>query len=250
VSDFSLVHGLILFAAGVAGGGANAIAGGGTFFTLPALLATGLDPIVANASNAVAIYPGHAMAIPRRKGEVFGPQEPVATIALVSAAGGISGAFLVLWAGNQIFQALIPALLLLATALFAFGPRIAAYSATIRSDFKAARMAVLFASAIYGGFFGAGLGILLTAVLTIMGETDLRRANAQKNVLATLIATMSILIFSGLGVVAWSQVVWVMAGAILGGHIGGRSAQRISVRYFRGLVVVIGLLLSAYYAVR
>ena len=247
---FSVGNALILFAAGVAGGGANAIAGGGTFFTLPALLATGLDPIIASASNAVAIFPGHAMAIPRRKSDVFGPQDPVTAIALVAAAGGLCGAGLLLWSGNQVFQALIPVLLLLATALFAFGPRIAAYSATAGSKFRAARMAVLFVSAVYGGFFGAGLGILLTSVLTIMGETNLRRANAQKNVLATLIATMSILVFSGLGVVAWGQVVWVMAGAIVGGHFGGRFAQRVSVRYFRWLVIVLGLLLSVYYAVR
>jgi uncharacterized protein len=248
VTELFLGQGLILFAAGIAGGTANAVAGGGTFFTLPALLATGLDPIVANASNAVAIFPGHAMAIPRRKAEVFGPQDSVVTIAVVAAAGGICGAVLLLWAGSRIFQALIPVLLLLATALFAFAPRIAALSATAGPRLRAARMAVLFVTAVYGGFFGAGLGILLTAVLTIMGETDLRRANAQKNVLATLIATMSILIFSGLGIVAWPQVVWVMSGAILGGHFGGRFAQRVPVRYFRGLVVVIGLLLSAHYA--
>jgi len=248
--DVSLLQIVGLFVAGLAGGCANAVAGGGTFFTLPVLLAAGLDPIVANASNAVAIYPGHAMAIPCRKGEVFRPNDPVAIVAMVSAAGGICGAVLVLWAGNQIFQALIPLLLLLATMLFAFGPRIAAYSATISTRFWSARLAVLFFSAVYGGFFGAGLGILLTAVLTIIGEADLRRANAQKNVLATLIATMSILIFSGLGVVAWAQVVWVLAGAILGGYFGGRFAQRISVRYFRSLVVVFGLLLSVFYAVR
>ena len=134
--------------------------------------------------------------------------------------------------------------------MFGFGQKIATYSVMMGSKLVSARMVGLFITALYGGFFGAGLGILLTAILTIMGETDLRRANAQKNLLATLIATMSILVFSGIGVVAWSQAFWVMVGAIIGGYFGGRFARQVPVRYFRWLVVGAGLLLSAYYAVR
>lgn len=232
--------------AGVLGGAANAIAGGGTFFTFPALVAAGLDPLVANASNAVAIYPGHAAAVPAYRRELRTSGRRLIARSIVVAAGGLAGALLLLGTDPAAFGALVPWLLLFATLLFAFSGRLQSFAARWQDRVGPGAM-VEFAFAVYGGYFGAGLGILLMAALTIVGVRDLQIANAQKNLLAAIVTTISVAAFSVAGIVAWPQTLVVLVGAVLGGYGGARAARRIPVAVLRWLVIATGLSISALY---
>ncbi len=236
-----------LFLAGIVGGGVNAIAGGGTFFTFPAMIASGLDPLTANASNAVAIYPGHAAAVPAYREELRSAGRPLLLRSAIVALGGLLGAGLLLQTGAVAFEGLVPWLLLAATLLFAFGPALASVSARLRSESRWMTSGVEFLFAVYGGYFGAGLGVLLMAALTIIGIRDVQMANAQKNWLATIITTFSVLVFALAGVVAWPQTIAVLFGALIGGYGGARLARRIPAGALRIVVIIVGFVLSAYY---
>ncbi|SDU43129.1 sulfite exporter TauE/SafE family protein [Stappia sp. ES.058] len=240
---------VFLFLAGIIGGGVNAIAGGGTFFTFPALIAAGLDPLTANASNAVAIYPGHAAAVPAYKEELKAAGRPLILRSAIVALGGLLGAGLLLQTGSVAFEGLVPWLLLAATLLFAFGPALASASARLQSGSLWLTSGVEFLFAVYGGYFGAGLGVLLMAALTIIGVRDIQMANAQKNWLATIITSISVLVFAIAGAVAWLQASAVLFGALIGGYGGARVARRIPGGALRVVVIGVGLALSAYYFV-
>lgn len=237
----------LLVAAGILGGGVNAVAGGGTFFTFPALIAAGLDPLTANASNAVAIYPGHAAAVPAYRDELRAAGRPLLPRTLVVALGGLVGALLLLQTGAVAFGVLVPWLLLAATLLFAAGPKLAALSRRLRARSPLVTGSVEFAFAVYGGYFGAGLGVLLMAALTIVGVSDVQMANAQKNWLATVITTISVAVFALGGVVAWPQTFAVLVGALIGGYGGARLARRVPAGALRIAVIAVGLGLSAYH---
>ncbi len=238
---------LVLIGAGILGGGANAIAGGGTFFTFPAMIATGLDPLTANASNAVAIYPGHAAAVPayRRELRALGPR--LLTRGLVAGAGGLIGAGLLIATGEAIFTSLVPWLLLLATLIFWASGQLYRLTKAARIDSPAMVLAIQFVFSVYGGYFGAGLGVLLMAALTLIGVSDVQSANAQKNFLATVITTISVGIFIAAGVVAWPATLAVLVGATIGGYFGARLARRIPGKALRLCIVAFGFFLSAYY---
>lgn len=238
---------VLLAAAGALGGAVNAIAGGGTFFTFPALIAAGLDPLTANVSNAVAIYPGHAAAVPAYRAELAAAGRVALRRGAVAALGGLAGAALLLWAGAAVFAGLVPWLLLAATALFAAGPALGRAAARLGGQGGAGGLAVVFVFCVYGGYFGAGLGVLLMAALAIVGVADLQQANAQKNLIATVVTTVSVAVFVAAGAVAWPQTIVVMAGAAAGGYGGARLARRVPARLLRGLVVAVGLALSAWY---
>lgn len=240
---------VLLVAAGILGGGANAIAGGGTFFTFPAMIAAGLDPLTANASNAVAVYPGHAAAVPAYRAELRAAGRPLVLRTIIAALGGLTGALLLLWTGAIAFVALVPWLLLAATLLFAAGPHLAAVSQRLRSKSAAITGAIEFLFAVYGGYFGAGLGVLLMAALMIVGLRDVQLANAQKNWLATVITTISVAVFALGGMVAWPQTLAVLVGALMGGYGGARLARRIPALALRLVVIAVGLSLSVYYFV-
>jgi len=238
---------MFLFLAGIVGGAVNAVAGGGTFFTFPAMILSGLDPLTANASNAVAIYPGHAAAVPAYRKELRAAGRPLIVRSAIVATGGLLGAGLLLQTGSVAFEGLVPWLLLSATLLFAFGPLLASISARHRLESRWATGCVEFLFAIYGGYFGAGLGILLMAALTIIGIRDVQLANAQKNWLATIITTISVAVFSIAGAVAWPQTIAVLLGALIGGYFGARLARRIPADALRVVVILVGLVLSGYY---
>jgi len=238
---------MFLFLAGIVGGAVNAVAGGGTFFTFPAMILSGLDPLTANASNAVAIYPGHAAAVPAYRKELRAAGRPLIVRSAIVATGGLLGAGLLLQTGSVAFEGLVPWLLLSATLLFAFGPLLASISARHRLESRWATGCVEFLFAIYGGYFGAGLGILLMAALTIIGIRDVQLANAQKNWLATIITTISVAVFSITGAVAWPQTIAVLLGALIGGYFGARLARRIPADALRVVVILVGLVLSGYY---
>ncbi len=239
----------LLFGAGLLAGGANAIAGGGTFFTFPALLSVGLPPVVAIASNALAVWPGHAAAVPAFLPQLKRPAQNLTRRSLIALSGGVIGALLLLATEERVFTPLIPWLLLLATGIFAFGGqlRMLLLRLPARLHTPSVYLGIEFLFAIYGGYFGAGLGVLLIACLVITGHGDLHEINGLKNWLASLISTVAIAVFAWSGLIAWAPALVVMAGAVVGGYGGARLSQQIPHRLLRLTIIGIGLALSLYY---
>lgn len=238
---------IFLAGAGIIGGAINAVAGGGTFITFPAMMAVGLDPLTANASNSVAIYPGHTTAMVAYRNELKASGRILLARCVIAFLGGLIGAMLLLYGGNAAFSDLIPWLLLSATIIFAAGPSLHWKFDKIRFESRALTIIVEFVFAIYGGYFGAGLGGLLMAALSILGVKDLQMASAQKNLLATVISTLSATTFVIAEVIAWPETLSVLVGATVGGHSGARIAKYLSPNILRTAVVLVGSSLSLYY---
>lgn len=247
--DFGIAA--LLFFAGVAGGVVNAIAGGATLITFPAMLAAGLPAVVANASNAVAVTPGHLFAALADRKRLPALDRNFAIAVAAAAAGGAVGALLLLTTPERLFVLLVPALIALATVMFAFGRRVqAALSHSASGNGARARYALMLPVTAYGGYFGAGLGVMLLAVLTITGREDVRTANALKNVLATATSLATIAIFIAQGVIRWPETLVMLAGAVGGGLLGGKLIAVLPAALVRALVITLGVTMTAIYAWR
>ncbi|MFA7596753.1 MAG: sulfite exporter TauE/SafE family protein [Novosphingobium sp.] len=243
----------ILILAGVVGGIVNAVAGGATLVTFPALLATGLNPVAANIANAIAVSPGHLLAVlaDRRSLPVLDRQ--LCLLLLLSAAGGLAGAGLLLVIPDRLFTLPIPALIAGATLLFALAPRIARTadrSASTDHGAKRREAGLLALTAIYGGFFGAGLGIILTAILSLSEPHNIRRIKAVKNLLASVVAIAANLFFLLRGAVHWPSAFPVLLGAIAGGYAGGHLVRILPVNIVRAIVLTAGAAMTVAYAVK
>ncbi len=246
---------LLLFLAGILAGICNAIAGGGTFFTFPVFLSAGIPPVVANASNAVAVWPGHALAAVGYRKELrefrYGMKGSI-TIAMV---GGAVGAILLVYIGNKAFSMLIPFLVLFATLLFMYGKAVNSWidertsTISIESPGLLSRVAE-FTIAVYGGFFGAGLGIMLMGGLLMLGLHDIHANNAMKNLLGALVTAVSVLILSLSGLVSWPHTVFAFMGAVIGGFMGVPLARLLPDIWLKRLVTSIGIFLSIYYFIK
>lgn len=247
-----LPHILLLAGAGVLGGAANAIAGGGTFFTFPALLAVGVPPVAANASNSLAIWPGHALALFSYGEELGRHRANLPRLMAAAVAGGTTGGWLMVHSSDRYFMQAVPWLLLFATLAFAFKDAMLSWSRRrfAASHGRAGMPAVLltFVLGVYGGYFNAGLGIMLLATLTLAGIDDIHELNGVKNLLATGITTVSLFLLVASGVIAWGPALATLAGAVIGGLLGGRLARRIPKRWLEGVVIGLGGLLTAVYA--
>jgi uncharacterized protein len=251
--DLTWLTALSLTSVGVAAGICNAIAGGGTLLSFPVFMAAGLPPIVANASNAVAVWPGHALASVGYRHELRQRHSGLATAGLVALIGGAAGAYLLSIVGNGAFLRLIPYLLFAATLIFAFGPAGNRWLATHKAGISNStsfgplgHLGILIFS-IYGGFFGAGLGVMLMAGLLLLGVHEPQRNNALKNLLATLVTSVAVVVFAVSGLIAWPHTMCAFAGAIIGGLIGSRLARLMSPKLLRFVVITFGCLLSGYY---
>jgi uncharacterized membrane protein YfcA len=249
----SLEIAILLFAAGIAGGVINALAGGATLLTFPAMLASGLPPVTANASNAVAIVPGHLLAVlaDHRKLQPLGFRLGLSV--LICLIGGILGALLLLALPERLFVLPVPALIGAATLLFLFSPQIAAWAEHRRGGSEPSQLAgssVLALASIYGGFFGAGLGVILTAVLAIGDPDDIRRVKALKNLLATAVSIAAVTIFIFEGAVSWPQTLVMLSGALFGGYLGGYLVRILPATIVRWFVIVTGAVMAVVYAVK
>jgi uncharacterized membrane protein YfcA len=242
----------MLILIGVFGGVWNAIAGGATLFTFPALMAAGLPPVVANATNYLALLPSNAAALPAYREELRGLGRQLVPLLVVSGVGALVGSFLLLASDPDLFMVLIPFLILAATGLFAFGDHLRAGLLRVMGEGRggAAIYVALFLSSIYGGYFGAGLGIVLLAIAQLMGFSEFHIANSIKNLLATSFTILSICVFGIGGLIAWPEAVTMMIGSSIGGYAGGRLAKRVNAQYLRVAVIVFGLVLTVVYFVR
>ncbi len=235
-----LLTGSAAFAAGVL----NAVAGGGSFLTFPALVFAGVPPLAANATSAMAVSPGYLGSALGFRAELLAvPRALLQREVLIAALGGLMGAGLLLVTPAKLFSGLVPWLLLLATVLFAAGPFLARRNAG--QGHPAWRLPGLLGVAIYGGYFNGGLGILLMALYTLTGESRLNTVNALKNLNSFVLSLLSVAAFAAAGAIVWPQAVWMMLLATAGGWVGARWAKRLPVLWVRRLVIATGLVMSA-----
>ncbi len=215
------------------------------------MLAVGIPPVAANASNTVALVPASLIAAWAQRRELAdaGPRR-LPVLAALSLGGGIAGAVLLLLTSDRAFMALVPWLLLVATLLFALSPHLLALIRRGRPGhagglrLNAWTVLVLVPCLVYGGYFGAGLGIMLLAGLAVAGLEELRVANALKNGMSALVNGVAVAVFVSQGIVVWPAALTMMAGAALGGFAGARIARRLPQKLFRAIVIAVGSLLT------
>ncbi|WP_372657657.1 sulfite exporter TauE/SafE family protein [Hydrogenophaga sp.] len=248
---------LLLAAAAFAAGVLNAIAGGGSFLTFPALVFTGVPPIVANATSALAVSPGYLGSTLGFKSELRAlPPRRLRRELVISAAGGVAGALLLLVTPPTLFSGLVPWLLLFATVLFAAGPWIARRTRGAANADREEHVPpkwhepALLATAVYGGYFNGGLGILLMALYSVGGESRLNVVNALKNANSLVLSWLSVAAFVLAGAIAWQPGVLMMAAATAGGFFGARWSKRLPASWVRVGVIAIGLAMTAAFFAR
>jgi uncharacterized membrane protein YfcA len=248
-----------VFLAAVLGGGINAIAGGGTLLTFPALVGLGVPALTANATSTVALWPGALGSMWGYRGELRGARAWVVRLTLPSVAGGALGAWLLLRTPPDRFARIVPFLVLGATLLFlAQGPLMRRLrerggagerAAPAEGDPDVAPWLFILAQfgiGVYGGYFGAGIGILMLAGLGLMGFTNIHRMNGLKNWGAVCMNVVAAAIFAVSGVVDWPVALTMAAGGLLGGYAGSRMAQRVGQQRVRHAIVAIGLASSLF----
>jgi hypothetical protein len=259
--DLSLAHILLLFVTAIWAGALNAIAGGGTFFTFPVLLLVGMPPIVANTTNKVGIAIASVSGVAGFWAEIKRIRPLLPLFISTALAGSFAGSLLLLVTPPERFEALIPWLMLAATLLFAFGARIARAIASLRKNPAAKNPdeAILhrkiggigqFLIGIYGGFFAAGMGILMMALYSTAGMKHIHEMNALKSVSGLAINLISAAVFLAVGIVDWSIAAILIAGALIGGYSGATLSKRLSPAIIRGFIVCYGAAMTLYFFIQ
>lgn len=228
----------------------NSVAGGGTFLTFPVFIMAGLTPLQANVMSTVALWPGTIASSYGYRKELLIDRRRLLPLLLVCVIGGAAGSFTLLHTPEVIFRRLVPWLLLGATLIFTFGRHGVAW---LHNHFPNAKeyhwlgVALQIFIAFYGGYFGAGIGILMLAMLQLMGLSNIHQMNAVKTLLGAAINMATVVIFAVAGAVLWNLAAIMVAGGIFGGYVGARMALKVSPSHIRLLVSVIGFSMSAYF---
>jgi hypothetical protein len=236
-----------IFGAGLAAGTINTMVGSGSLITFPTLLAFGFAPLDANVSNTVGLVPGSISGAIGYRRELAGQRPRAVRLGIASGAGGLTGAVLLL-AFPGAFAAIVPVLIAVALVLVAAGPRLSRALASHRhaESHRSWPLALLFyATAIYGGYFGAGMGIIMIALLTIFVADDIQRLNGLKNVLAALINGVAGILFILVAPVHWDIALLIAGGSIVGGQVGARVGRRLPPSALRLAIICVGLLAEA-----
>jgi uncharacterized membrane protein YfcA len=233
---------LVLVLAGLAAGGINAVAGGGSLVSFPTLIALGLPPLTANVTNSVAVWPGYVGTSWGYRRELRHQRRRLAALVPSAMLGAVAGSALLLLTSEQLFARVVPFLVLLGALLLAVQGRVTdrvrsclGAGADIRSPLLHAGMAV---AAAYGAYFGGGLGVVLLAALGLFLDDTLQHLNALKSVLSLLINAVALVAFSLFGPVVWSAVAVLAPAALAGGYLGARVARRLRPSALRAVVVV------------
>jgi uncharacterized protein len=243
---------IFLFFAGAVGGALNSVAGGGSFIAFPALLFSGVPPIPANATNTIALWTAAAASGGAYRKRLDIARRVMIPLLSASLIGGVTGAILLLKTPAQTFMRLIPWLILGATLLFAFGRRLATGRKSVveheRSGSELAAAALFqLAVAVYGGYFGGGMGIVMLAMLATLGMNDIHSMNALKSVMGFVINGVAVVVFVVEKAVYWKHGIIMIAGGILGGYLGAHYAQKLPQAWIRWLVVLVGTGMTAYF---
>jgi uncharacterized membrane protein YfcA len=231
-------------------GALNSVAGGGTFFSFPALLAAGVPPVAANASNSVALWPASLSGAWAYRKELARYKRYLIPMGIVSFLGGVGGGLLLLRTQDATFSRLIPWLLLFATVLFALSGKVSAWLRAPNSgkpDNSAAALAGQAVVSVYGGFFGAGMGIMMLASLAMAGHEDVHEINAIKNLLSAIIYSVTVLTFVIANAVSWPYTIIMLATATLGGYWGASVARKIPAPWLRRFIIAVGFMLTVFY---
>jgi uncharacterized membrane protein YfcA len=245
---------IMLFVAGLIAGTINTLAGGGSFVLFPALLFAGVPPVIANASNTYASLPGYVSGAVGLWRDIVKHRDRLIPYSIVSIVFGYVGAELLLQVSNATFILVVPWLLLFAVVLFTFGGRINSFIRARAGDNGRGRQvgaALLFALlagiCVYGGFFNAGLGVLLLAFLALAGFTDIHAMNGLKLWISSLVALVGVVRFAMSGAIDWYHGSIALVGVTIGGYVAARLAKRIPTKLIRGLVIVYGIGLTGWF---
>ena len=243
---------LFLFFAGVLGGALNSVAGGGSFIAFPALLFTGVPPIPANATNTIALWTAAAASGGAYRKRLDVPRRVMTPLLAVSLIGGVVGALLLLKTPAHTFMRVLPWLTLGATLLFAFGKKLAGGRKSVmehEASTGALAATTLFQLmvAVYGGYFGGGMGIVMLAMLATLGMTDIHSMNALKSVMAFVINGVAVITFIVARAVYWKHGLIMIAGGIVGGYVGAHYAQKVPQAWIRVFVVLVGAGMTVYF---
>ncbi len=242
----SFLHALAIFGAGIAAGTINTVVGSGTLITFPVLLAFGYAPVVANVSNTVGLVPGSVTGAVGYRRELTGQGSRLGALAVASVCGGVCGAVLLLVLPASAFKDIVPAFIVVALVLIVFQPQIDRALAARREQRarthvgRLSRTAV-FATGIYGGYFGAAQGILLLAILGLSLDEELQRINALKVVLTGLVNLVAGIVFVAAAHVSWAAAALIAGGATLGGLLGARVGRRLPEAALRAVIVAVGI---------
>ncbi|HEV3100812.1 MAG TPA: sulfite exporter TauE/SafE family protein [Candidatus Dormibacteraeota bacterium] len=234
---------ITILGAGLVAGAVNAVVGSGSLLTFPALLAAGYSPLVANISNSVGLVLGNVSGVVGYRRELAGQERRAAALAIPAAIGSLVGAILLLALPESVFHRVVPALVLLSVVLVVVQPRLSERLARYRdrpASSWALRVGVAL-TAVYGGYFGAAMGVLLIGVLSVFLKDDLQRINALKNVMSTVINFVAAIVFVFAAHVAWIAAALIAVSSIAGGFLGAAIGRRLHPNVLRALVVVAGL---------
>jgi uncharacterized protein len=250
----TLLQILLLVLAGFAAGMVNAVAGGGSFFTFAALVFGGLPTLDANATSAVALTPSNVAIVVGYRAEVRKYFREMLPFLMLGTIGAAAGAWLLIAIGDEGFRPTVPWLLLVATVLFAASVRINRLIAPFAASSTAAARVLAFLLmaivSVYGGFFGAGMGIMMLAALAILESGDFHKSNAIKNVVACLVQIVSAGLLIAGGLIHWPHALVTMAASIAGGYLGVRIARRVPEKIIRTVVVTVGAALTVVFFLR
>lgn len=244
----------LIAVAGFLAGGVNAVAGGGSLISFPALVAAGLPTLDANVTNTTAVWPGYLGSAAAYRRELRDQGSRLRALAVTSVAGAGAGAAILLVAPDAVFDAVVPFLVLAGSVLLALQPRIAK-TVLARTEGGGRGQGVqlhvaIFLAAVYGAYFGGGLGVILLAVLGIFVADHLQRLNGLKAAISLLVNTVALVAFALFGPVDWTSVAIVAPASLLGGYVGGRLARRLSPDVLRTTIVVFGVVVAIWLALR
>ncbi|WP_180800339.1 sulfite exporter TauE/SafE family protein [Vibrio parahaemolyticus] len=244
----------LLFAAGMVGGIMNSIAGGGSFITFPALMALGVPPIMANATNTYAACAGYISGAVGFREEILKNKQELLFTVSFSLVGGAVGAYLLLNTPESLFLEAIPWLLLFATLLFLTGSRLTMIIKSITREHKHAGVLGLIALSLllvgvsaYGGFFNAGLGVIVLSYLVVAGHQDINLMNGLKLLVSTCVSLIAIVIFVANGSIDWSKGSVVMVGTLVGGYLAARVSRQLNPSHVKGFVALSSIIITIYF---
>jgi uncharacterized membrane protein YfcA len=256
LDTLSLLDLVLIGLAGVAGGAVNALAGGGTLITFPMLTAVGIPKVSANVTNTVALSPGYLSATFAQVKDLRGQAKRLRFLAPAGVLGGLTGGYLLLHTGEKVFSQLVPYLILLACVLLAIQDPVRKWLVQRTTRGEGSHIAEfwvippVYLAGIYGGYFGAGLSVIVLAVLGVILDDSLTRLNALKQAVAFSVNIAAAVLFLFSGKVVWPAALVMALGAIIGGMLGGKLAGRIKPSSLRWVVVTIGVIVAIVYLMR
>lgn len=243
IADF-----FIILVAGMAAGTINTVVGSGSLITFPTLVALGYPPLLANVSNNIGLVPGSVSGVYGYRRELKGQRTRLRRLVPASLLGGLTGSTLLLLLPSKVFQKVVVVLIAIALVLVILQPALSRRVAARRAsgaprhhDVTVGLLALVFATGVYGGYFGAAQGIILIAVLGIFLDDELQRLNATKNVLAMTVNAVASIIFIARTDVDWKVVAAIAIGSAIGGQIGAKAGRRLNPKVLRGVIVLVGL---------